>query len=279
MTTEQAMAALGGAIAACALGGLVLREQLAHPRPELVRTNVDGRPVPAVLGVALALGGLFGVGVVNLIDRFAEADIASLRMDLAVMTVVFVLSVAGRFDDLRGDELPRGFRGHLAAARGGRLTGGLVKIGAGGVAGAVAGLSVSTGWGILETAVLVALTANLVNLLDRAPGRAAKVAIIAAVPLFSFGDAYWSVASAGMFATLLLCLPFDLGARAMLGDTGSNPLGGLLGLGLAVSLDRPGRLVAIGVLVLLNALSERFSFSRAIEASPPLKWLDMLGRK
>ncbi len=64
----------------------------------------------------------------------------------------------------------------------------------------------------------------------------------------------------------------------MLGDAGANPLGAVLGVGLAASLDEPARLVAIVVLLALNLASEKWSFSKAIEASPPLRWLDGLGR-
>jgi hypothetical protein len=64
----------------------------------------------------------------------------------------------------------------------------------------------------------------------------------------------------------------------MLGDAGANPLGGVLGLGLATALDGRGRVVAVLVLVLLNGLSERYSFSRAIERTPVLRQLDLLGR-
>ena len=277
MTVEQAIAALGAALVGYAIAALAGAGRVANPRPELVRTNVDGRAVPAVLGDALGLGAIVAIAAVSVVDRFVE--IGSVRMGLAVAAVVVLLYAAGRFDDLRGDELPRGFKGHLSAARRGRLTGGLVKIGAGAVAGAVAGVAVSGGWGILETALLVALAANLVNLLDRAPGRAAKIAVAVAVPVIAFGSPNWAVESAGLMGALVYCLPLDLAARGMLGDAGANPLGGVLGLGLAVSLDRPGRLVGIIVLVLLNGLSERFSFSLAIERTPPLRWLDELGRK
>ena len=280
MTGARALHALAGAAAGGVLATVIASRLLRNPGERLVRTNVDGRRVPAVLGMALVVGGALG----NLVVAIAWLAIPSVqvgptRTTRAFIAVVLVLLVAGAEDDLRGDEEERGFRGHLAAARRGHLTGGLVKIVAGGVAGLLAGVFVREGWAILEVAALVALTANLMNLLDRAPGRAAKAGLLIGLPLAVLGSAAWTIEAAGVLGALGACLPFDLRARAMLGDAGSNPLGGVLGLGFAVSLDRPGRLVAIALLVLLNALSERFSFSRAIEATPLLRWFDMLGRK
>jgi UDP-GlcNAc:undecaprenyl-phosphate/decaprenyl-phosphate GlcNAc-1-phosphate transferase len=264
------------------LGYLVARVvahlRLRRPPSALMRTNVDGHPVPAILGEPLCAGALTGLGAVALIGRF-EPEVSYPRLAGAAALVIGALAIAGRWDDRRGDERPRGFKGHLAAARSGRLTGGIVKLLAGGGVGLAAGAVVGSGWTIVETAALVALTANLVNLLDRAPGRAGKAALVAAIVLAIFGSTGWTLQAAGMIGALSACLSHDLRGRAMLGDAGANPLGGMLGLGLAVSLDRPGRLATIGVLVVLNALSERYSFSRAIEQTPVLRWLDLLGRK
>jgi hypothetical protein len=131
----------------------------------------------------------------------------------------------------------------------------------------------------LATAVLVALGANTINLFDRAPGRAGKVVVLVATPLMALGDVHWGIATAGLLGALLACLPLDLEERAMLGDAGANPLGALLGLGLALSLDGPARWAAAVALVALNLASERWSFSAAIAKQPWLHRLDRLGRR
>jgi UDP-N-acetylmuramyl pentapeptide phosphotransferase/UDP-N-acetylglucosamine-1-phosphate transferase len=199
-------------------------------------------------------------------------------MVLACVLIVVVLWGAGRWDDLRGDERARGFKGHLGAARGGAVTGGLVKLVAGAAAGLGAAALVVPGWSLIPAGMIVALTANLVNLLDRAPGRAGKTAILIAVPCALFGATAWLTAAAGLFGALIVCLPFDLRARGMLGDAGANPLGGVLGLGIATWVDDWGFAVAVAVLALLNGLSERYSFSAAISRVPLLRALDQLGR-
>jgi hypothetical protein len=73
-------------------------------------------------------------------------------------------------------------------------------------------------------------------------------------------------------------LPDDLGERTMLGDAGANGLGALLGLALldraphrrAAALDGPRR---------AHRASEVVSYSRVVDAVPPLRWADRLGRR
>lgn len=250
-----------------------------------MRTNVAGERVPAVLGEAVLVGSA-GVVACIVAGGLAGWDVLEgVRVPAALATVVVVMAAAGRWDDLRGDERPRGFGGHLGALKGGRITGGLVKIAAGGAAGLTCGLILSgellSGdlWMVLEAVFLVALSANLLNLLDRAPGRAAKLWLVLAVPLFAFGEPVWAIAASGMLGTVLCLLPSDLGERAMLGDMGANPLGAAVGLGLLVSLERPYRVAAILVLLALNLASERYSFSTIMERNALLKKFDGLGRR
>ena len=269
-----AMAALGAAVAVPVLS-LAIRSAPAA----LVRTNVDGAPVPAVLGAPVAAGGLAGAVAAGAALEFGWLHTGATRMTIAVALLIAVMGAAGAWDDARGDERPRGFSGHLGALAGGSLTGGMVKLVAGGLGGLAAGrILTSDLWTVVQIGVLVALGANLINLIDRAPGRAGKVSTLLVVPMVLAGSAAWTVAAAGTFAALLACLPADLRARAMLGDAGANPLGALVGLGLAAALNEPARLVAIGLLVLLNLASEKWSFSRLIERSAPLRSLDLWGR-
>jgi hypothetical protein len=74
-------------------------------------------------------------------------------------------------------------------------------------------------------------------------------------------------------------LPEDLGERAMLGDSGANALGALLGLAATIRLGRPARLVLLGTVVALTAASEKVSFTKVIAANPVLNRIDMLGRR
>jgi hypothetical protein len=274
-----ALGIAAGAGAVVAYAGALLAT--ARPPKALLRTNVAGKRVPAVLGLWVAAGGLTGIALAACLTELRGWDLPVGRVTAAAAIVLAVMAVAGRWDDHRGDEQPRGFSGHLAAAGGGRLTGGLVKIVAGGGAGVAAGVLLHPGDGamLVLTAAAVALAANLVNLLDRAPGRAGKVALLWGLVLTAVGSPSWGLAAAGTLAALAAVLPADLGARGMLGDAGANPLGALLGLGLAASLDTAPLAIAAALLLALNLASERWSFSKVIESAPALRAFDEWGRK
>jgi UDP-N-acetylmuramyl pentapeptide phosphotransferase/UDP-N-acetylglucosamine-1-phosphate transferase len=69
----------------------------------------------------------------------------------------------------------------------------------------------------------------------------------------------------------------DLRERCMLGDTGANVLGAAVGWGLVVAVGAAGEWTALVVVVLLNLVSERVSFTRVIDGVAPLRWFDRLG--
>ncbi len=258
---------------------LAVRVALASAPRSLVSTNVNQREVPVVLGFGVLFGTIagafalmFSISVTN--DPAIERVAATL-----VIVVVAVMFAAGLFDDLRGDEKARGFRGHMSSASVGALTGGLVKIVAGGIAGAIAAIPAEGLGHKTEVFLLVALTANLFNLLDRAPGRALKVAFLFFVPLMVFAPAGLAVGMSGLVGALVAVGPADLRERAMLGDAGANPIGAVVGLALAYSLDDPFRLLVLLVIGALNVMSERVSFSRVVDSTPWLKALDQIGRE
>jgi len=250
-------------------------------RPALVRTNYRGVAVPVILGDAVVAGSLAGLVLVASIELAIQAPLVIV---LAVIAVVVVMWAVGAWDDRKGDERARGFRGHLGALRTRSLTGGVLKIAGGLVAGMIAAPLLPLRGAaplahVVETVVLVGLTANAVNLFDRAPGRAGKVTLLVGIPLALFGDPLWRLAATPVLGAVAGALRSDLREDAMLGDAGANPLGAVIGVGLVASLDQPGRLTAITILLVLTLASEKWSFSRAIEATPPLRWLDGLGRK
>jgi len=168
------------------------------------------------------------------------------------------VAAIGLADDLwSGPE--RGFRAHLRA---GTTTGTLKLVGI-------------PLWALWRTrspsaAVLVALSANLLNQLDTRPGRALKAFILGAILVRN--------TPRGALAVAVLLAPYDHREMTMLGDAGSNALGAVLGLHSVRRFSGPRRLGAIGALALLTVLADRRSLGELIESTPGLKRLDALGR-
>ena len=65
----------------------------------------------------------------------------------------------------------------------------------------------------------------------------------------------------------------------MLGDTGANSAGAVLGVALVQATGRRGRLLSLTLLSALTLASEKVSFTKVIESTPVLRDLDALGRR
>ena len=222
------------------------------------RTNHRGRTVSLLSGPSLAVAASAGAGLPRAAAVVAGAGAGAV----------------GVFDDAVGARSPgaKGFQGHLAALRSGRVTSGVVKI----VGIASAGVAASAllpgrrrPLDVLVDGAVVAGAANLLNLFDLRPGRALKVGLAGALLLDQPGPAGAATA----------LLPADLRERSMLGDGGANALGAVLGLAFVHRHpSRASRAAGLSALVALTAASERVSFSRVIDGSPPLRAVDRLGR-
>jgi UDP-N-acetylmuramyl pentapeptide phosphotransferase/UDP-N-acetylglucosamine-1-phosphate transferase len=258
----------------------------------LMRTNHAGRKVPAVLGVALVGGTLLGtLAAAGSGDERIQPLPSGVLVDfvrqpvlgpfwIAVLVAAVGLTLVGLVDDLVGGR-ERGFREHLGSALRLRPTTGILKLGAG-IAAAIV-VAVLAGGGavrVVATVVLIAACTNVWNALDVVPGRSLKwgtVVLLLALPRAWLGGG-GEVPAAALGAAVAV-LPFDLLERGMLGDAGSNPLGFLVGATLAVALPMPGVAVAAVAAVALQVAAETVTISRLIEATPPLRWFDRLGRR
>ncbi|MER7461020.1 hypothetical protein [Micromonospora sp. NPDC126480] len=275
--------------AGAAVARYALREVRTSPGgPALERTNFRGRTVTLAAGPALAAGaaacGAFGA-------PGGAAGGAALVAGLGAGAV-------GLYDDVVGarpeQKAAKGFAGHLAALREGRVTAGLVKIVGVGAAGLGAAALLAAdpavarhprrqrqgafgrGLDVLLGAGVIAGTANLANLLDLRPGRALKSGLLLGAPLLRGPHGGIAAGTVGAAAGLL---PADLGEDVMLGDSGANALGALLGVTLAARTGPAGRAGLLAVLAGLTAASEKVSFTQVIQQTPGLRELDALGRR
>lgn len=240
-----------------------------------MRTNFAGKTVTLAEGPIAIVALLAGAAVDGLLDP-------SGRRGLPVAVAGFGSGLVGGYDDLYGSSQAKGFRGHLRALRSGQLTSGMIKVIGVSVSAAAAAALVQRARpgcpmpacrvvdGLVDT-TLIAATANLTNLLDLRPGRAAKVIILLGSGLVGFGSAPAVGATVGS-------LPTDLAAKSMLGDCGANALGAAVATAAASALPRYLRMIAGAAVVALNLASERVSFTVVIERTPLLHWLDQLGR-
>lgn len=169
------------------------------------------------------------------------------------------VAAIGLADDLWSGE-ERGFREHL---RSGRTTG-VLKL---------AGIPAFALWRTrsLSGALLVGLSANAINQLDTRPGRALKA--------FALGSLLLRGTPRGAAVAAVLLAPYDLREMAMLGDSGSNTLGAVLGFRSVEVLTERRRWSAIAALAGLTLLGERRSLGELIERTPVFRELDGLGRQ
>jgi UDP-GlcNAc:undecaprenyl-phosphate/decaprenyl-phosphate GlcNAc-1-phosphate transferase len=239
------------------------------------RTNHRGEPVTLLEGPAVAAAGAAAA---------LTAPGLPGRTRVALAAAAAGAGAFGGYDDIAGSGDKRGFRGHLGALAHGEITTGAVKLGGIGATGvAAAALTGGPAVDVAVNAALVAGSANLLNLFDLRPGRAIKVALAAGLPIgltqLGRGRASKAAAAAVPLGAAAALLPEDLGERAMLGDAGANALGAMLGSAAAGSLSRRSRVTMLAGIIALTAASEVVSFTKVIQRTPPLHWLDMLGRR
>jgi UDP-N-acetylmuramyl pentapeptide phosphotransferase/UDP-N-acetylglucosamine-1-phosphate transferase len=250
--------------------------------PALQRRNFRNRPLPTAAGLLVVIAVLGVEAGRATLGAFGLGDEPG--RNIARPLVLFAclgFGLLGLIDDLLGTEKDRGFRGHLHALSEGRVTTGVIKIFGGAAVALVLAANVSfvSGRRLLADAVLIALAANLANLFDRAPGRAIKAGLVAwlAIAVVARGDAV-GIAIAPVIGAFCGLLGDDLHEHLMLGDTGANVLGGVLGLAVVLDVGRgPRNFVLIG-LVVLTLAAEVVSFSSVIDRVPVLRRFDMVGR-
>jgi UDP-GlcNAc:undecaprenyl-phosphate/decaprenyl-phosphate GlcNAc-1-phosphate transferase len=250
--------------------------------PVFARENFRGRQVPTAAGVIVALVAVAVDAVVAVaVAAGAEPDAAAVAGLRLVTVAALGFGLLGLLDDLGGAGESGGFRGHLRSLASGRLTTGAIKLFGGAAVGVVvvAVREPDSVGRILADGALVALAANLGNLFDRAPGRTTKVALLALVALVVGAGAEPELAGVALVVGAGAgLLPADLSERLMLGDAGANVLGAALGLGVVLACSPTTRTVVLIVVAVLNLASERVSFSRVIDAAPPLRAADRWGR-
>ncbi len=220
-------------------------------------------------GNRVATGG----GAVFPLVLFPAAMLAmAFRLVASHDTVLFIMVLMGGWgvgvlDDWLGGTGPRGWPGHLGSLGRGSLSTGLVKLYLGGLLGLLTALLLGrSGAQLLADAALFALAMNSVNLLDLRPGRAIYYFVFALGATSFFRSGFSGEPLLLMCAVAALgYLPWDQSAKVMLGDSGANAIGAVLGLGLVAAEPAALRLPAGAALVAFQILGELVPISRALD--------------
>jgi len=275
--------------AACVIAGIgvmkVVYEALLHG--EHVRRNFQGRDIPASLGIGFVL-----LAILEAAAAIFVAGPANAMKAMSLLALVCGFGILGLIDDLVQTREKGGIAGHLKnMGKTGRVSTALIKA----IFGVIISFAVvalnNHGKSmpfllVLMDALIIALGANAVNLLDVKPGRAIKgftfvIAVIVIASLAMRPGASLDPMTAWLIVPFVLWAlaswPYDLGCRAMAGDAGSNVLGAVLGLTLVWELSPSSRFIAFLLLIAYHAVAEIGSISAIIQRVPPLRALDNFG--
>ena len=186
---------------------------------------------------------------------------------------------AGILDDIIGNRDVSGLKGHFKSLLNGKLTTGGFKALFGGFIGLVISIAISKNiYDIVINTLIIALSTNLMNLLDLRPGRAIKgYLLISIVLLFTLGE-YTRNLLLLIFPNVIAYFNQDLKAKAMMGDTGSNVLGISIGILFVMGYPLKVRLIWLAFLIFIHILTEKYSLTKIIENNKFLNFIDKLGR-
>ena len=251
----------------------------------LTRENYRGAEVAFPAGIALVAALTIALVPLGLVAGLTDETVFTGPI-YAGAAYLLGVALLGLLDDVAGGgdadaRAPRGWRGHAGAALSGRFSTGAVKaVGALGLSAfALSGLGLDAAEYLLAVALLV-LTTNLFNLLDLRPGRSIKALVLLGAGLTIGAWDAQQLKALGLFiGPLLVLLPLDLRERGMLGDTGSNMIGGIAGLWMVLTLSTTGQGIALAIVLAITAYGEFRSISAFVEKAPLLRQLDSLGRR
>jgi UDP-N-acetylmuramyl pentapeptide phosphotransferase/UDP-N-acetylglucosamine-1-phosphate transferase len=236
----------------------------------LTKANFRGDIIPTACGIGILLWCLPALTYWHFLAPSKLAPSAMLMVTLGY-------GVLGFIDDRWGSRRYSGIKGHVRALlRDRTLTTGLVKALGGVAVGLIAGFMIAGGnpSTAFASGLVIALSANAMNLLDLRPGRAGAVFLLASIAAFAGVAALRNGIVILMIPAAIVYL-FDARGRVMLGDTGSNLMGGALGLVLALTATAEWLLwLEVVLLVALHVFAERRSISEVIERNPLLRRVD-----
>ncbi|WWD84491.1 hypothetical protein TEGL_29240 [Terrisporobacter glycolicus ATCC 14880 = DSM 1288] len=240
-----------------------------------IRPNYKGEMIPVSMGIVF----LPMIIINGIIVAFFTIDAISMLCLFLFIFGMMAMFFAGIIDDTIGNRDVSGLKGHFKSLFKGKLTTGGFKALFGGFVGLVISVSISKNiTDIIINTLIIALSTNLMNLFDLRPGRAIKVYLVIMITIFITLTGYIKILPLLILPNVLAYFNFDLKAKAMMGDTGSNALGISIGILMAFGYTLNVRIGWLVFLVLIHLLTEKFSLTKIIEKNKLLNFIDRLGR-
>ncbi|MCT4594681.1 MAG: glycosyl transferase [Anaeromicrobium sp.] len=195
---------------------------------------------------------------------------------IGTITMAFL----GLCDDLLGNRNITGLKGHLLYILKGKLsTGGLKAVIGGAVAFTISLLMSKEYVDVVVNTLVIALFTNFINLLDLRPGRAIKGFLVCSLIVFVYPINYMVKNYIyTLYGGILAYVKYDLKAKSMLGDVGSNLMGVSLGILWVYNTGIEIRSIVLVFLILIHLYAEKYSITKTIEKVSLLKYIDDLGR-
>ena len=240
-----------------------------------IRPNYKGEMIPVSMGIVF----LPMIIINGIILAFFTVDFISLSCLFIFIFGMMAMFFAGIIDDTIGNRDVSGLKGHFKSLFKGTLTTGGFKALFGGFVGLIISVSISKDIiDIVVNTLVIALSTNLMNLFDLRPGRAIKVYLVIIIAIFTTLTGYIQLLPLLILPNVLAYFNYDLKAKAMMGDTGSNVLGISIGMLMAFGYTLNVRIAWLVFLVLIHLLTEKFSLTKIIEKNKVLNFIDKLGR-
>ncbi len=239
--------------------------------------NYKNEMIPQGTGIVFSLYFMLWYIIYVLLAGCCTLD--TFLIQFAVISACFV----GFIDDTLGSRNVLGLKGHFKSLFKGRLTTGALKAIVGLLVAYVISFSLATQpLDIVIHTLIMALFTNFFNLLDLRPGRAIKAYITAflmiLVSVIIAGNTAIILPFIPLAGSIIGYMPYDLKAKCMMGDAGSNVLGISIGFLVVLTFSIFTKILVLVFLVGIHIFTEKYSLTNIIKKNRFLNYLDELGR-
>jgi UDP-N-acetylmuramyl pentapeptide phosphotransferase/UDP-N-acetylglucosamine-1-phosphate transferase len=199
---------------------------------------------------------------------------------LLILLGVFSAAFTGYIDDNTDDPV-KGITGHLKILLKRSITSGGIKAITGIFISLIISLTIyNKPIDIFISLLIICLLQNFINIMDLRPGRAVKSYFFLLILSMLVININIIAISVNLCTAILLIfyIPYEFKEICMMGDTGSNVLGIIIGITIALSDNYIFKLSLLFLLVCAQLFADTYSLSILIKNNPILNFIDKAGR-